>query len=229
LNPLSPSAFLGLLRLASPALPVGGFSYSEGLESALERGRVVDEAQIQAWLLEQLELAQGRADLPALAQAHAAWLSGDLERARALNDWVLQTRESAEFLLQSCQMGRSLQLWLAERHGDDDRTRRLGEFAPAPSWPIAYALATVLAEADAETALLAAAFGWAENMVQAALKTGSLGQKAGQRLLGALAERIPAVVRRALEGQNGERLAFAPGLAITSAQHECQYSRLFRS
>jgi urease accessory protein len=77
--------------------------------------------------------------------------------------------------------------------------------------------------------LLAAAFGWAENMVQAALKTGSLGQKAGQRLLGALAERIPAVVRRALEGQNGERLAFAPGLAISSAQHESQYSRLFRS
>jgi len=105
----------------------------------------------------------------------------------------------------------------------------LGAFAPAPSWPVGYALATVLAGAGVEASLLAAAFGWAENMVQAALKTGSLGQSAGQRLLAAMADRIPAVVQEALRLQDHERTAFTPGLAIVSAQHECQYSRLFRS
>jgi urease accessory protein len=229
LTPLSTAAFLGLLRLASPALPVGGFSYSEGLESALEQGRVVGEAQIQAWLLDQLELAQGRAELPALAQAHAAWLTGDLAQAQALNLWVLHTRESAEFLQQTCQMGRSLQLWLAERHGDDPRIAQLGALAPAPCWPVGYALAAVLTGAAAEASLLAAAFGWAENMVQAALKTGALGQNAGQRMLGALADRIPEVVRSAIGRRASDRQAFALGLAIASAQHESQYSRLFRS
>ncbi|MFY8083883.1 MAG: urease accessory protein UreF, partial [Rubrivivax sp.] len=116
-----PATLLRLMWLASPALPVGGFSYSEGLEAAVDAGRVQGEAAVGDWLLDQLHLSLARADLPACAQAFRAWLSPwDAPRLQDLNDWVLATRESAEFRLQTEQMGRSLVEWLrnGEHAGD---------------------------------------------------------------------------------------------------------------
>src|SRR5689334_3261392 len=98
---------LQLIWLASPALPVGGFSYSEGLEAAVETGSVSTEASAGNWLLDQLALGLARADLPVLASAFRAWQAGDSHRLRALNDWFLQTRETSELKLQAEQMGRS--------------------------------------------------------------------------------------------------------------------------
>ena len=226
----SPQTLLRLMWLASPALPVGGFSYSEGLEAAVDAGRVATEAQAGDWLLDQLRLAQARADLAVAAQAHAAWAGGDAQRIQALNAWVLATRESAEFRLQAEQMGRSLVEWL--RNGEqasDARVAACAALAPAPTWPVAYALATVLAQAPAREALLALAFGWAENMAQAAMKAVPLGQAAAQRMLARLAQAIPAAVEEALACDDDARQAHAPMLAILSARHETQYSRLFRS
>jgi len=225
----SPSALLQLLWLASPALPVGGFSYSEGLEAAIDTGQVRDEASSSAWLLDQLQLASGRSELPLLAQAIAAWSVHDTPRIAALNDWLLCTRETSELRRQAEQMGRSMLAWLRQRHPDDARIASLAQLAPAPSWPIAFALAAAQSGATPRDALLAFGFGWAENMVQAALKAVPLGQSAGQRILGALADALPAVVEAALALPDGERQAFTPMLAILSAQHETQYSRLFRS
>lgn len=226
---LPAATLLKLMWLASPALPVGGFSYSEGLEAAVESGRVHDEASAGSWLRAQLALALGRSELPLVAQAHAAWQANDLPRAAALNDWQRRTRESSEMRLQAEQMGRSLQDWLRQRAPDDERVAFLGSLAPAPTWPLAFALAAVLAGAAAREALLAFAFGWAENMVQAAIKAVPLGQSAGQRILAQLSAAIPAAVEHAMAQSPGERQAFTPMLAILSAQHETQYSRLFRS
>jgi urease accessory protein len=228
MNP-TPAALLQLLWLASPALPVGGFSYSEGLEAAIEFGAVHDEGSAQSWLLDQLLLGPARNELPLLAQAIAAWRSDDAARVMALNDWVLATRETSELRRQSEQMGRSMQDWLRQRAPDDSRLVTLAQLAPAPAWPIAFALAAAQSGADAHDALLAFGFGWAENMVQAALKAMSLGQSGGQRILGTLAAALPAVVDAALALPDHERQAFAPMLAILSSQHETQYSRLFRS
>ena len=100
---------------------------------------------------------------------------------------------------------------------------------PAPSWPIAFALAALQAGAPCRETLLAFAPGWAENMVQAAVKAVPLGQSAGQKLLGQLAAQVPAAVDDAIARDDGTRFAFTPMLAILSAQHEIQYSRLFRS
>jgi len=226
----SPTTLLRLMWLASPALPVGGFSYSEGLEAAVEAGHVGTEAQAADWLLDQLHLTLARADLPALARAHAAWRDGDVARAATLNDWILATRESAEFRLQAEQMGRSLVEWL--RNGEqaaDPRVAACARLQPAPAWPVAYALATVLAQAGAREALLACAFGWAENMTQAAMKAVPLGQAAAQRILARLAQAIPDVVEEALARPDDALQAHAPMLAILSSRHEAQYSRLFRS
>ncbi len=227
---LPPATLLQLLWLASPALPVGGFSYSEGLESAVEAGRVGNEAQAGEWLLAQLQLGLARADLPALAQACLAWQDHDAARVAQLNDWLRCTRETAELRAQAEQTGRSLLEWL--RHGPqaaDPRVTLLAALQPAPLWPTSFALAATLAGAAPREALLAFAWGWAENMAQAAMKAVPLGQAAAQRMLTRLAAAIPEAVELALALPDDERQAFTPMLAIVSAQHETQYSRLFRS
>lgn len=225
---LPPTALLQLLWLATPALPVGGFSYSEGLEAAIDAGAVHDEASTKTWLLDQLQLGLGRSDLPLLAQATAAWTAHDRERIAALNEWVLCTRETSELRRQAEQMGRSMHDWLRQRTPDDPRIAILGTLSP-PTWPVAFALAAAQSGASSRDTMLAFGFGWAENMVQAALKAVPLGQSAGQRTLGTLAGALPDVIEVALALPDGERQAFAPMLAILSSQHETQYSRLFRS
>lgn len=226
--PLSAAALLQLIWLASPALPVGGFSYSEGLEAAVDAGLVCDETGTREWLLVQLALVQARSDLAAAAAAFGAWQHHDAERVRELNAWVAATRETAELRLQSEQTGHSLAQWLRLRAPDDPRLGTLESLAP-PLWPVAFALAAVVTGAPAREALLAMAFGWAENQVQAAVRAVPLGQSAGQRILGALAGAIPAAVDAALATADDTRQSFAPMLAVLSARHETQYSRLFRS
>jgi urease accessory protein len=224
------AVLLQLMWLASPALPVGGFSYSEALEAAVDDGRVTSEASAAEWLVNQMALAPARADLPVLAQAHAAWQRPDLARITQLNDFIGRTRETRELRLQSEQMGRSLVEWLRNQAVDDDaRLAHLAALAPSPTWPIAFALATARANASAAQALHASLFGWAENMVQAALKAVPLGQLAGQRILQALVERMPALIEQALTMGDDDMQSFSPMLGIASARHETQYSRLFRS
>ena len=221
---------LQLMWLASPALPVGGFSYSEGLEAAVEGDLVNDEAQAGDWLCVQLQLSLARADLPTLALACAAWQTHDAAQLIALNDWLRCTRETAELRAQAEQMGRSLLAWLRNgAHAADARIATLAALQPAPLWTMSFALAAVLAGASAEDALLAHAWGWAENMAQAAMRAVPLGQAAAQRILSQLAAAIPALVDQALKLPADERQAHTPMLAILSAQHETQYSRIFRS
>lgn len=242
--PLSAAARLQLMWLASPALPVGGFSYSEVLEAAVESGRVTNEATAGAWLRDQLHLSLARADLAVVAKALPAWQRHDLGRVTELNDWVAHTRETTELKLQAEQMGRSLVEWVRNRGAsvapNDPRLAQCAGLKPAPTWPVAFALAVAqcLPDNPGSTAshshivkdtLLSFAFGWAENMVQAAIKSVPLGQSAGQRILQSLIDEIPAAIDHACALPDSQRQAFAPMLAILSSQHETQYSRLFRS
>jgi urease accessory protein len=226
---LSDGALLQLMQLASPALPVGGFSYSEGLEGAVEAGLVRDERQAGDWLLDQLQLGLERADLPVLAQALQGWLDGAHDRVAQLNEWVCLTRESAELRLQTQQMGRSLAEWLKNRGDADARIAQLAALRPAPTWPVAFALAAALAGAPRREALLAFGFGWGENMVQAAMRCVPLGQSAAQRILARLIAALPEAADRAATLPEDRWQAHTPGLAILSSRHETQYSRLFRS
>ncbi len=217
-----------LMWLASPALPIGGFSYSEGLEAFVHRSDEADEAGTTRWLLDQLQLSLARADLAVVAQAVPAWRDDNRLRIAALNAWVQHTRESHEFKAQTEQMGRSLLEWL--RNHTTATAAQIDVLAELqPTYPVAFALATSSTQADVRSCMLAFAFGWAENMVQAAIKSVPLGQSAGQRILQALAAEIPAAIDHAMALHDDERQAFSPMLAILSAQHETQYSRLFRS
>jgi urease accessory protein len=234
-------SLLQLIWLASPALPVGGFSYSEGLEAAVESARVATEKEASDWLGDQLHISLARGDLAVIAKAIPAWRRGDIDRVIELNQWVLQTRETHEFRLQTDQMGRSLAQWhealntqsaaaLVQFTQRSQQNNQDTEDASYPTtYPIAYALAASSTQASVRDCCLAFTFGWAENMVGAAVKSVPLGQSAGQRILARLANEIPAAVDHAMQLQDSQHQAFSPMLAILSSQHETQYSRLFRS
>ena len=233
---LPPASLLQLIWLASPALPVGGFSYSEGLEAAILRAQAAPEYVasyasndwLVAWLSDQLRLSLARSDLAVIAQAIPAWRTSNMSRITQLNDWLLQTRETSELRAQAEQMGRSLCHWLRNHDGIDTALLAHCEQLP-PTYPVAFALAAAQLDAGVRDCLLTYAFGWAENMVQAAIKSVPLGQTAGQRILAGISQHIPAAVQIAMDLPDDERQAFSPMLAILSSQHETQYSRLFRS
>jgi urease accessory protein len=226
--PPSMPALLQLIWLASPALPIGGFSYSEGLEAAIDHGLVHDEHSAAEWLVDQLHLTQSRGDMAVLGQMVTAWQTRDDKRLESLSQWVHATRESAELRLQSEQMGRSMLEWLRNQDAIDDSTIALCN-RWVPTYPLMFALALSRTGASLEQCLQTYAFGWAENMVQAAIKSVPLGQNSGQRMLTKLAQHIAPAVSHALQVTDDTRQAFSPMLAILSAQHETQYSRLFRS
>jgi urease accessory protein len=228
-QPLTAPSLLQLMWLASPALPIGGFSYSEGIEAGVDSSCIATFIKANDWLIDQLHLTLARADLAVVAKAIPAWLRGDLARINELNDWVLQTRESSELRLQTEQMGRSMLDWWRKQpsfHGDFQNNQ---DFLKSPSYPIVFALAASSTQASVRDCLMSFAFGWAENMTQAAVRAVPLGQTDGQRILATLAEHIPAAVDAAIKLQDSERQAFSPMLAVLSSQHETQYSRLFRS
>jgi urease accessory protein len=217
---MSIESLLPLLWLASPALPVGGFSYSEGLEAAVDAGLVTNEVQAAGWLVEQLHVALARADLIVVRRALQAARHADMDALDSLNQWVLRTRETSELRQQTEQMGRSMGEWSRTVRPDQPRVQL--------TYPVAWAVAAAnFAAVDVPDAVAAFAFGWAENMVQAAVRIVPLGQSAGQRILSRLTSEIPAAVAHAED--RDEPQAFSPMLAILSSRHEHQYSRLFRS
>ena len=226
------SAWLAALHLASPALPVGGFSYSEGLEAACSAGLVRDEATSLGWIQACLESAFERAEAPAWLLHFRAYRAGDWEAAREWNEWFLTARESLELRRQTEQMGWSMVALIeALALGSAAERALLAGLAPI-CFPAAAAFAYAAEGVPEEVGLAAFAFAWLENQVAAAIKTVPLGQVAGQRLLRELKSGLPDVLARASRRAAAtppDIETLAPQLAILAARHETQYSRLFRS
>jgi urease accessory protein len=211
-----------LLQLASPALPVGAFSYSQGLEAAVEAGVIRDAAGAARWIGDALEHSVGSMEAPVLLRLCDAWSDGDAGEVARWNAEFLAGRETAELRAETVQMG-----WALARLVADLGLPRieLEEIA----FPAAFACAVAHWRIPPRPALVAYLWAWAENQVIAAVKAVPLGQTDGQRMLLALGERLEAVATRAAALDDEALGNFAPGLAILSARHETQYSRLFRS
>jgi urease accessory protein len=230
---MSGHRLFALLRLASPALPIGGFSYSQGLESAIELGWVRGEDGVREWIAAVLDAGIGRFEAPLCRALFAAIGDGRWGDAGEFAERYLASRETAELRAETLQMGQSLAqmvLMLPECPPEIQpiaaAARSDSESCPLPwSWGLA---ARVL-ELDPDTALVAWLWAWAENQVMAAMKAVPLGQLAGQRLLSALSPRLEQVAGQAAARPPQSWSNFAPGLALASTLHETQYSRLFRS
>ena len=202
-----------LLQLASPTLPVGAYSYSGGLEAACEAGIVTDAATAERWIGDVLEFSMARMEAPVLFR---------MMKNQEWNETFLASRESAELRAETVQMGYSLNRLFNDLG--------LGEVpVEEPSFPAAFAYAAVQWKIAPEAALQAYLWAWLENQVMAAVKAVPLGQTDGQRILLALGERIEELVKKAMQMKDDEIGNYAPGLALLSAKHETQYSRLFRS
>jgi urease accessory protein len=222
-------ALVRLLRLASPALPVGAFAYSQGLETAIAQGWVHDEASIGDWICDVLEFNLARFEAPVLHSLMLAWAANDLEEVRRLNDWFLAARETAEFRAETAQMGYALrQLFEATREFNADELAALRVVEPV-AFPTAFAFAAARWEIAVPDALSAYLFAWAENQVNAAMKVMRLGHVGAQRILARVSARLRALVGRAIGSVGEEMSNFTPVLAIAGAVHEMQDSRVFRS
>jgi urease accessory protein len=215
-----------LLQLASPSLPVGAYSYSQGLEAAIEAGIVRDEASAAEWIGGVLEISLASMEAPIFLRLAAAWKARDVEAVRRWNEEWIVSRETAELRAETLQMGHSLRELLKSLALPDPA--QLDAFHEI-AFPTAYTFATTCWHIEAREALAAYLFAWIENQVLAVVKTVPLGQTAGQRMLLALGERIAPIVAAAAELGDDDLANFAPGLAILSACHETQYSRMFRS
>ena len=229
MNVPAEQALARLLQLASPALPVGAFSYSQALEAAVEAGSVADAASAERWIGDALRLSLAKFEAPVWCRLHAAWLAGDYAAVRRWNSSFITTREAAELRAETLQMGYSLRRLLVDLAGFEAAS--LAELASLDevAFPTAFAYAAAQWEIPARNALIAYLWSWLENQVMAALKAVPLGQTDGQRLLGRLGSDLSAVVDDAQNLDEALFANFAPGLAIASSRHETQYSRLFRS
>jgi urease accessory protein len=218
-----------LLHLASPALPIGGFSYSQGLEAAVDANIVHDAATVRDWIEKGLRHVLAVNELPMLSILHRCWEINDFSELQKLNARFLASRETSELRQETEQMGWSLsQLSQGLEWNDETHRTQLSKLKPI-GLPTAFAFAATGLGIDRESALAAYAFNWVENQVAAALKAVPLGQMAGQKILFAMHASIPEVVYRAVVTEPGEICTFAPNLGILAARHENQYSRLFRS
>jgi len=212
-----------LLQLSSAILPVGAFSYSQGLETAIDERRLRSADDVERFIGDVLTLVLARYEAPLWWRLRAALDDGDADRFRRWNDDFLATRESAELRAETLQMGHSM---IELMRG---LALPVDVEVDAWSWPAAHALASHSWRIDARSALNGYLFGWLENQVVAGMKALPYGQLAGQRMLQALRPVLVDVVRSASDVADDALSTQAPGYAITSARHEHQYSRLFRS
>lgn len=215
-----------LLQLTSPLLPVGAYAYSNGLETAVARGWIHDESSVSTWVHGVVEHNLGRLDLPLFLRLYAAWGRGDDTEAQHWSQRLVASRESAELRREDLQLGRALWRLLRDLGEADDV--RVAEWRES-SFAAAFAFAAVRWHVPALPAAMGLAFATVENWVAAAIKLIPLGQTAGQRILGTLADKLPGIVEHAASLPDVEMGSSAPGLALVSAWHEQEYTRLFQS
>lgn len=223
------SALPRLLQLASPALPVGAYSYSQGLEWAIESGDVTNSATAQRWIEDHLSLVFSRFEAPVYAAAFAAWQREDAPEVERLNAEFIASRESAEPRAETLQVGFSYAAWCREVVVLSDSQRAILATLDRICAPVGAALAAFASGVSVRDGLLAYIFGFTENQVMVLAKALPMGQIAAQKLLYAMGDAVSSAVDLALLLDEADWSSASPWLAIAQMKHETQYSRLFRS
>ncbi|BCL35068.1 urease accessory protein UreF [Nostoc sp. MS1] len=224
---LTDSHFLHILQLASSTLPVGAYSYSEGLETLVENGAIANQGTLQQWLEAELKYGAIRLEAAVMVRAMQAATIGEMETLRYWNFWLSAARETQELRNSSWQMGRSLMQLLSTIQP------QIQPFAETVGNPCNYAVAFGIAAAhwqiDIPVSLLAYLHSWVTNSITAGVKLIPLGQTAGQELLLQLQPLIIHTEVEIIALKDDEIACCSWGLSLASMQHETQYTRLFRS
>lgn len=222
----SATSSLRLWQLISPALPIGAFAYSQGLEYAVETGWVKDESSAAQWITGLVNHSLSALDIPILSRLYKSWQLNDMEKVIYWNHYLQASRESSELLTEDRQIGGALQKLLADMKIHQVKNWPESE---QPSFATMFALAASHWMVTLNEACQGFLWSWSENQVAAAIKLVPLGQTAGQRILSKVVDEIPSAVERGLKLTDDQIGMAAHGLGIASALHETQYTRLFRS
>lgn len=223
------AALLHLLQLASPSLPIGAYSYSQGMEAAIEKGLVRNEATAKEWIINCLHEVVARFEAPILWRLLQAFEVRDLTAVSHWTSLFIAARDTAEFRAESIQMGYSLGKLVNDLKIADAELLAILLAQHELPLPTAMAAAAVALHVPPESVLLGMLFSWAENQVLVGVKSIPLGQVSGQRLLLSLRPELEKAARLAQELEDDQLSNWAPGLSLLSMQHEVQYSRLYRS
>lgn len=226
----APMQLLRLLHLASPALPIGAFHFSQGLEYAVEAGWVTDEPSALEWIGGIAGASLGTLDLPVLQRLQSAWKQGDDAAVLRWNAFLIACRETEELRAEDRHLGAALLRVLVELELETDLfSANAAKSVVGVSHATAFAFAGARWNIDAEACLQTYAWAWIENQVLAAVKLVPLGQSAAQRMLHALSARIPPLVEQAHKLTDSDVGISSALSAVACGRHETQYSRLFRS
>jgi urease accessory protein len=215
---------LRLMQLISPTLPIGSFAYSQGLEYAVEAGWIKNQEQTRQWISGQIKNTLSSLDIPVMQRIYTAWQENDYDAIVYWNKWLLAARETKELQDEDTQLGKALLRLIKglemEFPIDEDIEW---------SYVSIFSFAAVEWEIPFEETANGFLWAWSENQVAAAIKLVPLGQTAGQSILSSILKDIPGAIEQSLDCSDEDIGMLAPGVAIASALHETQYSRLFRS
>lgn len=223
---LTTQALLSLLQLVSPALPVGAYTYSDGLETLVQANQITDAAALEQWLTQELQYGAIRVEAAVLIRAYQC-ADRNLERLNAWNQWLSAFRETEELREQSWQMGRSLSRLLADLQPETQPI--LSACGEPCNIAIAFAVAATVWQIDPMAAVLGYLHSWAANLVNAGVRLIPLGQTQGQQILLHLACPIEQASQQVLELKDEQLECCSWGVSMASMTHETLYSRLFRS
>ena len=219
-------SLLKLMRLTSPSLPIGGYSYSQGLEFAISSGWVHDASTASDWIQGLLKNSLINLDLPVLKKLYEAWQESGTDRVRYWNNFLSANRDAFELQEEDRQLGKALARLLVDLDLEEAK-----HFSSPPycGFLTLYALAAVRWNISLNDAAHGFLWMWAENKVLCAMKLIPLGQTDGQKILSAVIETISRVINQGLDLSDEDIGYTALGQGIASALHETQYTRLFRS
>lgn len=223
------STLLQLLQLASPVLPVGAYSYSDGLETLVDTGVIVNQQSLQQWLEQELNYGAIQLETAVMVRSYRSCCNQDLAALSYWNAWLTAAKETAELREQSWQMGNSLIRLLLDL---EDLTS-IQDFASAVGHPCNYAIAFGIGAASWQIELNSTVLGylhsWATNLIGAGVKLIPLGQTTGQKLLLNLNQNIVLAAQEIVTLHDEDLSSCGWGLSLASMAHETQYTRLFRS
>ncbi len=224
---MNASALLSLLQLVSPALPVGAYSYSEGLESLIDRGIIKNQEQLENWLTQELKTGSIRVETAVLLRAYHASLDQNIERLTYWNRWLSATRESLELRQQSWQMGQSLSKLLLDLVPETNTL--FSQINQPCNYAIAFGIGAAYWQIEASTMVLGYLSGWSSNLISAGVRLVPLGQTMGQRITLNLHPHLLQATDEILTLSDDDLNSCSWGLGLASMHHEVQYTRLFRS